>query len=160
MKLLKVGLPSRFCWGGSNEKLELWGGNAGDRKPVPDLTKRSSGKLYGDKGYISQKLFEKLFKLGLPLITTMRKNMKPRTLPLWGKLMLRKRSIIETINDQLKNISPIEHTRYRSIIGFMVNRWRVSSPTRTSPGSPRSSGAKRNAMSCQEKLRAASIELS
>lgn len=109
-----------------NEVGELLGvqmtpGNIDDRKPVPDLTKRLSGKLYGDKGYISQKLFEDLFERGLQLITTLRKNMKPRILPLWDKLILRKRSIIETINDQLKNISQIEHTRHRSVTGFMVN---------------------------------------
>lgn len=101
--------------------VQLTPGNVDDRKPVPGLTKRVSGKLYGDKGYISQKLFGELFERGLQLITTLRKNMKPRMLPLWDKLMLRKRSIIETINDQLKNISQIEHTRHRSIGGFMVN---------------------------------------
>lgn len=101
--------------------VQLTPGNVDDRKPVPGLTKRLMGKLYGDKGYISQKLFEELFDRGLQLITTLRKNMKPKLLPLWDKLMLRKRSIIETINDQLKNISQIEHTRHRSICGFMVN---------------------------------------
>ncbi|VAX00003.1 hypothetical protein MNBD_GAMMA22-1084 [hydrothermal vent metagenome] len=35
--------------------------------------------------------------------------------------MLRKRYIIETIFDQLKNISQIEHTRFRSPITFMVH---------------------------------------
>lgn len=101
--------------------VQLTPGNVDDRKPVPELTKRLNGKLYGDKGYISQKLFDDLFGRGLQLITTLRKNMKPRMLPLWDKLMLRKRSLIETINDQLKNISQIEHTRHRSITGFVVN---------------------------------------
>ena len=100
---------------------QLTSGNVDDRKPVPDLTKHLSGKLYGDKGYISQKLFEELFDRGLQLITTLRKNMKPKMLLLWDRLMLRKRSIIETINDQLKNVSQIEHTRHRSLCGFMVN---------------------------------------
>lgn len=109
-----------------NEIGELLGvhltpGNVDDRQPVPGLTKRLSGKLYGDKGYISQKLFEELFDRGLQMFTTLRGNMKPKMMPLWDKLMLRKRSIIETINDQLKNISQVEHTRHRSICGFMVN---------------------------------------
>jgi hypothetical protein len=43
------------------------------------------------------------------------------TMPLIDKLLLRKRSLIETVNDQLKNISQIEHTRHRSIWNFMVN---------------------------------------
>jgi hypothetical protein len=58
---------------------------------------------------------------GLELLTKIRKNMKNRLMRLWDKLLLRKRSRIETINDQLKNISQIEHTRHRSVTGFMVN---------------------------------------
>lgn len=96
-------------------------GNVDDRKPVPHLTKALWGKLFGDKGYISQALFDELFAHGLQLITSIRKNMKPRLLPLMDKLLLRKRAIIETINDQLKNISQIAHTRHRSIDNFMVN---------------------------------------
>ena len=79
------------------------------------------GKLFGDKGYISQVLFEELFATGVQLITPLRKNMKNRLLPLQDKLLARKRSIIETINDQLKNISQIEHTRHRSVTNFLVN---------------------------------------
>ena len=55
--------------------------------------------------YISHKLFERLFAQGVQLITPIRKNMKNRLLPLMDKLLLRKRAIIETIYDQLKNIS-------------------------------------------------------
>jgi Transposase DDE domain len=47
--------------------------------------------------------------------------MKNRVLRLWDTLLLRKRSLMETINDQLKNISQIEQTRHRSVTGFMVN---------------------------------------
>ena len=47
--------------------------------------------------------------------------MKPRLIPLWDKLMLRKWSSIETVNDQLKNIAQIEHIRQRSVANFMVN---------------------------------------
>lgn len=101
--------------------IQLTEGNVDDRQPVAEMTKRLTGKLYGDKGYISQKLFEELFARGLQLVTTLRRNMKPKLLPLWDKLMLRKRSLIETVNDQLKNISQIEHTRHRSRCGFMVN---------------------------------------
>ena len=96
-------------------------GNVDDRSPVRDLTRGIFGKLFGDKGYISQALFAELWNEGLQLITTIRKNMKPQLLPLWDKLMLRKRSLIETVNDQLKNIAQIEHTRHRSVANFMVN---------------------------------------
>ena len=47
--------------------------------------------------------------------------MKNRLLPLIDKLLLRKRSVIETVNDQLKNMCDIEHSRHRSPINFMVN---------------------------------------
>jgi hypothetical protein len=109
-----------------NDKGELMAfkvtaGNVDDRKPVPDLVKNLVGKLFGDKGYISQELFENLFKSGLQLITRIKGNMKNKLMPLIDKLLLRKRSLIETVNDQLKNISQIEHTRHRSIWNFMVN---------------------------------------
>jgi hypothetical protein len=96
-------------------------GNVDDRKPVPRLTRGLTGKLFGDRGYISKALFEALLAEGLQLITKLRTNMKNRLLPLMDKILLRKRSLIETINDQLKNISQIEHTRHRSVANFMVN---------------------------------------
>jgi hypothetical protein len=96
-------------------------GNVDDRKPVPHMAKKLWGKLFGDKGYISQALFEQLFDQGLQLITPIRKNMHNRLMPLMDKLLTRKRSIIETINDQLKNISQIAHTRHRSPTNFLVN---------------------------------------
>jgi hypothetical protein len=96
-------------------------GNVDDRAPVPDMTRDLFGLLFGDKGYISQQLFAELYEQGLKLVTPIRKNMKNRLVNLEEKLLLRKRSIIETINDQLKNISQIEHTRHRSITNFLVN---------------------------------------
>ena len=109
-----------------NEKGELLAfrvspGNLDDRKPAPVLPKELFGKLFGDKGYISQALFEELFERDLQLITGIRSNMKNRLMLLSDKVMLRKRSIIETINDQLKNISQIEHSRHRSVANFFIN---------------------------------------
>jgi hypothetical protein len=96
-------------------------GNVDDRRPVPHLVPGLTGKLFGDRGYISQKLFEALLEQDLQLITKLRKGMQNKLLPLVDKLLLRKRALIETINDQLKNISQIEHTRHRSVINWMVN---------------------------------------
>jgi hypothetical protein len=96
-------------------------GNINDRNPLPALAKNVFGKLFGDRGYLSQKLFEELYENGVQLITTIKRNMKNKLMPLMDKLLLRKRFIIETINDQLKNISQIEHSRHRSITNFMVN---------------------------------------
>jgi hypothetical protein len=99
----------------------LSSGNTDDRKPVPHMTRQLWGKLFGDKGYISQALFEELFARGLQLVTGIRKNMKNQLLPLVDKVLLRKRAIIETINDQLKNISQVAHTRHRSLNNCLVN---------------------------------------
>jgi hypothetical protein len=96
-------------------------GNVDDRKLVPRLAQRLFGKLFGDKGYLSQPLFEHLFQQGLTLITNLRAKMKNRLLPLEDKLLLRKRYLIETINDQLKNISQIEHARHRSPKNAVMN---------------------------------------
>src|SRR6516164_7674430 len=76
-------------------------GNVDDRQPVHKLTKRIVGKLIGDKGYISQALFEHLFsEQGVQLITRLRKNMTNRLMPLLDKVLVRKRAVIESINDQ------------------------------------------------------------
>jgi len=100
---------------------QLTPGNVDDRKPVPKMSEKLFGKLFADRGYISKALFQQLYDEGVMLITTIRKNMKNKLMLLEDKLMLRKRSIIETINDQLKNISQIEHTRHRSFANFIVN---------------------------------------
>lgn len=96
-------------------------GDIDDRHPLYKLTKEIEGKLFGDKGYISQEHFTELMKKGVQLITNIRSNMKNKLMPIIDKIMLRKRFIIETINDQLKNISQIEHSRHRSIPNFVVN---------------------------------------
>lgn len=96
-------------------------GNVDDRTPVPQLTKGLFGKLFGDKGYISKALFAELFERGIQLITKLKSNMKNQLMELSDKLLLRKRAIIESVNDQLKNISQIEHTRHRSPTNFLVN---------------------------------------
>lgn len=96
-------------------------GNTDDRHPLPDLTHGLTGKLFGDRGYISKPLFRTLWTQGLQLITKVRRNMRNKLMPLLDKLLLRKRALIETINDQLKNIQQIEHTRHRSVINAMVN---------------------------------------
>jgi hypothetical protein len=96
-------------------------GNVDDREPVPELTQGLTGKLIGDRGYISSQLFHVLWERGLHLVTKIRKNMHNKLMPLVDKLLLRKRAIIETINDQIKNIQQIEHTRHRSVVNAMVN---------------------------------------
>ena len=62
-----------------------------------------------------------LFVDGIQLITSIRNNMKNSLMTMSDKILLRKRSIIETVNDELKNICQIEHSRHRSIVNFMNN---------------------------------------
>jgi hypothetical protein len=101
--------------------VQITPGNVDDRQPAPRLARRLWGKLFGDRGYISKELFAQLWAQGVQLITKLKKNMKPKLLPLLDKLLLRKRALIETVNDQLKNIYQIEHTRHRSLANFVVN---------------------------------------
>jgi hypothetical protein len=101
--------------------LRLTPGNVDDRSPVPQMVKELFGKLFADKGYISQKLFALLFEQKLQLMTKLKTTMKNKLLPMFDKIMLRKRAVIEAVNDQLKNISQIEHTRHRSPVNFFVN---------------------------------------
>lgn len=98
-------------------------GNVDDRQPLQDsnFLKKIAGKLFADKGYISQKLFENLFIDGIHLITGIRSNMKNQIMSMHDKIMLRKRSIIETVNDELKNVCQIEHSRHRSFTNFLTN---------------------------------------
>lgn len=100
---------------------QLTTGNVHDTKPVSALAAELNEKLYADKGYISKKLKSELYDKGVDLVTNVRKNMKAKALSLWDRAMLSRRFIIETINDQLKNISQIEHSRHRSSHGFMLN---------------------------------------
>jgi hypothetical protein len=98
-------------------------GNVDDRNQsvMKKMTKNVFGKLFGDKGYLSQALSELLFQDGIQLVTKLKKNMKNILMPLRDKILLRHRAIIETVNDELKNISQIEHTRHRSEINFFIN---------------------------------------
>lgn len=85
------------------------------------LAKTLYGKLFADRGYISPRLFDMLFEDGIHLVTGIRTNMKNRLMPMWDKIMLRKRCIIETINDMLKNTAQLVHSRHRSVNNFIMN---------------------------------------
>lgn len=96
--------------------------NVDDRIPLREnLLQKIWGKLYGDKGYVSKPLSSFLFGQDIHFITGIRRNMKNQLMELRDKIMLRKRSIIETINDQLKNICMVEHSRHRSFHNFINN---------------------------------------
>ncbi len=98
-------------------------GNVDDRDPLKNKNFHDKvfGKLFGDKGYIGKNLFEQLFINGIHLITKIRKNMKNCLMHIQDKVLLRKRALIETVNDELKNICQIEHSRHRSFENFIAN---------------------------------------
>ena len=99
----------------------LSAGNVDDRSPVPVLTKGMFGKIYGDRGYISKQLFEKLYEQGVQLVTRLRARMKNMLMDTVDKVLLFKRSLVETVINKLKTQCQIEHHRHRSLPHFMVN---------------------------------------
>ena len=98
-------------------------GNVDDREPLRNKSfiERIFGRLVGDKGYICKELFSRLFIDGIQLITKLKSNMKGQIMTIGDRILLRKRALIETINDELKNMAQIEHSRHRSVVGFTVN---------------------------------------
>lgn len=100
---------------------KITAGNVDDRTPVEKLCKNLWGKIFGDKGYISKGLFEKLWEQGKQLVTALKKNMKPKLLPIVDSMNLGKRSMVESVLNVLKNSCHLEHSRHRSMVNFMVN---------------------------------------
>lgn len=98
--------------------------NVDDREEsvIDTLTGKVFGKLYADKGYISQSLFGHLWDRGVHIVTWLRSNMRQRLTSLYDRIMLRKRSVIESINDMLKNVARLVHPCHRSVHNFIMNR--------------------------------------
>ena len=97
--------------------------NTDDRDPLKNASfvEKVTGKLCGDKGYIDKRLFDFLFLDGVQLITKIRSNMRNILMPLYDKIILRKRALVESVNDELKNIAQVEHSRHRSFANFLTN---------------------------------------
>lgn len=101
----------------------LTSGNVDDRGPVPKLVQGLFGKVYGDRGYISKNLFERLYEQGVQLITRLKSNMKNMLMDTFDKMVLYKRGIIESVNNRLKLGCQIEHHRHRSLFHGQLNFW-------------------------------------
>ena len=106
---------------GNLMKVKMTKGNVDDRSVVLQMTEDMTGFLFGDKGYISKELFLKLLARGLKLITGIKNNMKNMLMTWNEKILLRKRSLVETVFDYLKNKLMIEHTRHRSLWNFLIH---------------------------------------
>lgn len=94
-----------------------------DRTPLKQerFLDKIYGKLFADKGYVGKDLAKLLFIDGIQIITHIKNNMKNCLMTLSDKILLRKRSVIETVNDELKNICQVEHSRHRSFGNFLSN---------------------------------------
>jgi hypothetical protein len=131
-KIAKIGMSS-YGWfmgfklhlvinnNGEIMAIKITKGNASDLSAIPSVTKGLYGKLFGDKGYISKELFNKLYARNLRLVTSIRKDMKNHLFDLEDKKMLGKRSLIESVFNVLKNSMNLEHSRHRSPINFLVH---------------------------------------
>lgn len=108
---------------GNLTSMAFTSGNTDDRTPVLKLLKGFTGKIFADKGYISAKLSEQLQQLGIRLITTQKKNMKSRFMPVnfFDVILHKKRSIIESVINILKGKLQLCHTRHRSLYNFIVH---------------------------------------
>lgn len=98
-------------------------GNVDDCEPLysESFIENVKGKLCGDKGYIGKQLFEFLFMNGIQLVTKVKNNMRNSLLSVTDKIMLRKRALVESVNDELKNIAQIGHSKHRSFANFITN---------------------------------------
>ncbi len=121
--ILWVQTPSDLQREGGTALFHDYPGGVDDRKPLQykNFVDFVYGKLVGDKSYIGKSLFEKPFVDGIQLITKLKSNMKGALMSVSDSLLIRKRAIIETINNELKNIAQIEHSRHRCFDNFMVN---------------------------------------
>jgi transposase len=106
---------------GNLMRVKLTPGNVDDRCVVDPMTKGMIGVLFGDKGYLGQNLFHRLYQRGLKLVTGVKKKMKNILMPWHEKILLRKRSLIETVFDFLKNKQQLEHTRHRSGVNAFIH---------------------------------------
>ena len=100
---------------------KLTPGNKSDCKMLEPLSVGLFGKLFGDKGYINQKVFRKMLKKGLKIVTQGRSNIKSAVMNYTDRITLRKRSIVDSVFNVFKNILNMDHTRHRSPVNFMTN---------------------------------------
>lgn len=106
---------------GNLVSVKITPGNTDDRYFLQEMTKKIKGLLFGDKGYISKDLFSRLYEKGVKLITNVKKGMKSTIMTAQEKLLLRKRPIVETVFDYLKNKMQLEHTRHRTFQNAFVH---------------------------------------
>ncbi len=105
---------------GNIVKCKITPGNENDLKAAATMLKKFKGKIFGDKGYIGKGEFLRLLEQGLLIVTDVRKNMKKKALDLWDSILLKKRSLIESVINVLKSSLHLEHSRHRSVVNAGV----------------------------------------
>jgi hypothetical protein len=93
---------------------------ANNGRLLTELLADLQGKCFGDRGYL-RKLFAEFYQQGLQLVTKLRGKMKNVLMPLSDKLNLRKRGLIESVNDLLTSVFDTEHTRHRNPLNAQIN---------------------------------------
>jgi transposase len=106
---------------GELPSIKVTPGNVEDRKPVAFPCRKLFGRVYADKGYVARWLVDLLHACQVHFITKVSKNIKPVQHTPFGQARLKRRSLIETVSDELKNLCQVEHTRHRSRANFIVN---------------------------------------
>jgi len=100
---------------------KITSGSHSDVKAADSLLSHLQGFAFGDKGYISKNLFDRLLKKGLKLLTRVRKNMKKKPMSSFETQLLDQQGIIETVIGHLKHHYQVWHTRHRSMINAMTH---------------------------------------
>jgi hypothetical protein len=100
----------------------LTAGNVADNNEevLKTLLVHLKGECYGDRGYLT-KLFEFFYEKGLMLVTKIRSNMKNTLVKMDQKIKLRKRAVIESVNDILTSVFDIEHSRHRKPVNAFAH---------------------------------------
>jgi len=107
--------------GGGIIKASFSSGNKDDRAQLKLMIRGLFGKVFGDRGYISQELFQELLEQGIFVVTRVKKNMKNKLMSLVDKMLLLKRVLIESVFGKIKLLGKFEHSRHRSVTNAFVH---------------------------------------
>ncbi len=86
------------------------------------MVKNLFGKVFGDRWYISQELFQQLLEQGIFMVTRVKKNMIIKLMSMLNEiLLLLKRSLIESVCAKIKLFGKFEHSRHSSVTNDFVH---------------------------------------
>jgi len=102
---------------------QITSGNVSDsnNQVLGNLLQNLKGKVFGDKGYIGNNLFNDFLKKGVKIITRIKRNMKNKLIDLNEKMLLRKRGVVESCINLMKCIANVEHSRHRNHNNAITN---------------------------------------